>query len=143
MITTTTSFVTAINAATGTASHRVAAIITEKLCKPVCSHQSIQPTPTVNYSIANIESVDNVTTFVTIEARGTISYVPKNACGCNTITQAFTERFTLMFYNPAATSAPTITMTQGASDGSLTNFNCLTARSYQIATNVDVVATYA
>lgn len=132
----------AITTATGNAVQQFAAIIKRKLCKKVCSQQSLQPTFNVTYALTDV-STQGTTTFATITATGSITYVPKGACGCNTITQAFFEQTQVIFTNASATSAPTLSIVQGLSDGQLADFSCLTASAYQIATSVTVTATYA
>lgn len=134
--------VVAISAATGTAVQQFAAIVKEKLCRQVCVNQSIQPTATVRYLLEN-QITTGTTTCVDLVAQGTIQYVPKGGCGCSTIAQQFVERTTLMFSNPAATAAPTISLKQGASDGVLTDKKCNSGKAYQITTDVTVSAVYA
>lgn len=134
--------VVAISAATGTAVQQFAAIVKEKLCRQVCINQSIQPTATVRYSLEN-QTTTGTTTCVDLVAQGTIQYVPRGGNGCCTETQQFVERTTLMFANPAATAAPTISLTQGVSDGVLADKRCNVSRAYQITTDVTVSAVYA
>lgn len=133
----------AINAATGTAMQHFAAIVKQKLCHPVCQDQEIQPTFFVSYSLENQTTV-GTTTFVELVVNGTIDYVPKGACRCNVKAEKFAERTQLIFTNLSATHpTPTISITQGLSDGSLADKKCTTAKSYQIATDVTVTAVWA
>jgi|GEM_PF-2242593 len=134
--------VVAVSAATGTAVQQFAAIVKERLCRAVCVNQSIQPTATVRYSLEN-QTTTGTTTCVELVAQGTIQYVPKGGCGCNTVTQQFVERTMLMFANSAATAAPTISLTQGVSDGVLADKRCNVGKAYQITTDVSVSAVYA
>lgn len=131
-----------VTSATGTSEQEFAAVIKQRLCKKVCSQQSLQPTYNVTYSLEDITTV-GTTTFATLKAVGNITYVPKGACNCNTITQAFTEQTVIIFANSAATKAPALTLSQGASDGTLADLHCTTASSYQIATEVYVKAVYS
>lgn len=130
-----------LNSIIATATNQqFAAIVKERLCKPFCVNQAIQPIADVTYRVAD-QRTDGVTTFVTLEATGTISYVPKGCTACATRTESFIETTTLVFINSAG-GTPTIALTQGLSDGAPADANCNTAKSYQIATNVVVVATY-
>ncbi len=142
MITLNTTSATAISTATGAASQECAAILNQTLCQSVCSNQSVQPSASVTYSIDNTQT-SGTTTFVRIKATGTITYVPKNGSNCRTRTQAFTEYTTVIFSNSAATAAPTVTLAQGLSSGYLTNLSCLTAKNYEVATDITITATYA
>lgn len=121
-------------------AQQFAAIVKERLCKPYCTNQSILPVADVTYRIAN-QTTNGTTTFVEIEAAGVISYVPKGCSACATHTESFAESTTLIFVN-AAGGTPTIALVQGLSDGTPADVNCNVAKSYQIATNVAVSATY-
>ena len=131
-----------VTTATGTSEQEFAAVIKQHLCKKVCSNQSLQPTYNVAYSLEDVTTV-GTTTFATLKAVGNITYVPKGACNCNTITQAFVEQTAIIFANPAATKAPVLTLTQGVSDGTLADLKCTVASAYQIATEVYVKAVYS
>ncbi len=142
MITLNSISTTAIAAATGAAVQEFAGIVNQRLCKSVCTNQSIQPTASVTYSVDKTYT-SGTTTFVRIKATGTITYVPKGRNGCSTLSQSFTEYTTLVFTNSAATAAPTISLVQGLSHGYLSDVACLTANRYEVATGVTVTATYA
>ena len=136
MITLNSISTTAIAAATGAAVQEFAGIVNQRLCKSVCTNQSIQPTANVTYSVDKTYT-SGTTTFVRI------TYVPKGRNGCSTLSQSFTEYTTLVFSNSAATAAPTISLVQGLSHGYLSDVACLTANRYEVATEVTVTATYA
>lgn len=133
----------AINAATGTAAQHFAAIVLEKLCRPVCQTQDLQPMSMVQYSLENKHTV-GTTTFVDLVVNGKIEFVPKGGKPCQVIVKRIYERTPLIFANASATNpVPTITLTQGLSDGSLANVKCGVANEYQIATDVLITAVYA
>ena len=132
----------AITTATGTASQESAAIVSIHLCRPVCQNQQIQPTYNIKYAIGDTYT-DGTTTFVEIVASGSVHYVPKGRGVCCGITQAFSEKTMIAFYNGAATSVPTISIAQGKSDGVLTKLDCTTGRGYMICTDIRVSAVYA
>lgn len=142
MITLNAIFNDNITTATGTATQEFASIIKEKLCKCVCQNQSLQPTFSVAYSLGSAVT-KGITTFVPLNAIGTITFVPNGCSGCNTITQSFTESTMLIFSNSAATSAPSLSITQGLSNGMLADLTCTKGKSYEIATDVVVSAVYA
>lgn len=143
MLNLNTIVTTSVNAATGSAIQRMAAIATEKLCQPVCQNQGIQPTARVVYSLVGQHTV-GTTTFVDLLTEGIITYVPKGAGGCCVKQKQFVEKTTLVFSNASATHpVPTIALVQGESDGSLAELNCDTAKAYQIATELTVTATWA
>lgn len=133
----------AINAATGTAMQHFAAIVQEKLCRPVCQNQELQPMHTIQYSLEDQRTV-GTTTFVDLVANGKIEFVPKGGKPCNVHTKRIYDRTTLIFANATATHpVPTISLTQGVSDGYLADVNCNIAKGYQIATDITVTAVYA
>ena len=101
-------------------SQEYVAQLTENLCGAFCLTDSIQPQGNVTYSVAGINVV-NGTAFVTIAANGSITYVPKGACGCRTKTRMFNEEFVVAF---TGTGTPTVTITQGSQMQQAENIKC-------------------
>lgn len=143
MITTNAIATTAV--ASGSGSQEVAAIIKQKLCKPYCLNQSIQPTINVVYSLGDVTNVVNgsaTTTFVEVKAQGTIQYVPKGCSNCSTLTQSFADSTVLAFVSSSGGTG-TAVLAQGSSDGIASDVKCTTAHSYIIATDVKVTCNFA
>ena len=133
----------AVNAVAGTAIQQFSAILKEKLCRPVCKDQEIQPMPMLKYSLEDQRTV-GTTTFVDLVVNGKIEYVPKGCKPCQVMTKRIYERTTLAFTNPSATNpSPVISLSQGISDGSLSDTECGIAKGYQVATDLTVTAVYA
>lgn len=83
--------------------------LTERLCAPYCVLSSIQPSVDVTYSIDDVSLV-GTNLYVTVKAKGTAVYVPKNGNPCCPKSKVFTEYFTTSF--AAATAATTVAVTQ-------------------------------
>ena len=120
-------------------SQQYAARIVENLCSAFCLNGSMQPSGNVTYSVSSIKIVDG-TAFVTIEANGTIQYVPRNCNGCHVRTKMFNEEFTLAF---TGTGTPTIAIIQGSETQAAENIKCCNrAYGWSITTNLTVTATF-
>lgn len=78
-------------------SQEYACSVVENLCQAYCLAQSIQPQSAVSYSIASQETISG-TTFVTVQATGTVTYQPRNGkCCCKPQVKMFTESFDIIF----------------------------------------------
>ena len=78
-------------------SQEYACSVVENLCQAYCLAQSIQPQAAVSYSIASQETISG-TTFVTVQATGTVTYQPRNGkCCCKPQVKMFTESFDIIF----------------------------------------------
>lgn len=120
-------------------SQQYAARIVENLCSAFCLTDAIQPSGNVTYTVSSIKAV-NGTTFVTIDANGSIQYVPKGCNGCRTKTKMFNEEFVLAF---VGTGTPTISITQGSEVQAAENVKCCNrAYGWSITTNLTVTATF-
>ena len=112
--------------------------IAETLCQSICLNDSIQPQYDVTFSVGNI-NVNNGTAFVTINAVGSILYVPKGCCNCNSRRDMFSESFEVAF---VGTGTPTIALTTDGQVGNPTNVECCKANKYAISTNLTITATF-
>ena len=120
-------------------SQQYAARIVENLCNAFCLTDAVQPQGNVTYSVSSIKVVNGVA-FVTIEANGSIQYVPKGCNTCRTRTRMFNEEFTLAF---AGTGTPTVTITQGSQTQAAENIKCCNrAYGWSITTDITVTATF-
>ena len=120
-------------------SQEYVAQLTENLCGAFCLTDSIQPQGNVTYSVAGINVV-NGTAFVTIAANGSITYVPKGACGCRTKTRMFNEEFVVAF---TGTGTATVTITQGSQMQQAENIKCCgRAYGWSIITGLTISATF-
>lgn len=120
-------------------SQEYACSVVETLCQAYCLAQSVQPQATVNYSVASQKTSDS-TTFVTIQAVGSISYQPKGEQCCRPQVKMFTETFDIIF---KGTGTPTIAVSQGENDESPANVKCNgNVLAYNIVTDVTITATY-
>ena len=120
-------------------SQQYAARIVENLCNAFCLTDAVQPQGNVTYSVSSIKVV-NGTAFVTIEANGSIQYVPKGCGTCRTKTRMFNESFTLAF---VGTGTPTVTITQGSQTQAAENIKCCNrASGWSITTDITVTATF-
>lgn len=120
-------------------SQQYAARIVENLCSAFCLTDAIQPSGTVTYSVSSIKVV-NGTAFVTIDANGSIQYVPKGCDGCHTKTRMFNEEFVVAF---VGTGTPTVTITQGSEVQAADNVKCCNrAYGWSITTDLTITATF-
>lgn len=103
-------------------SQQYACSITENLCQCYCLNADIQPTADVKYSVAS-QQVVNGMTYLTILAKGSITYLPKNSgrCCCRPLTRMFAETFDVIF-SGSRTAAPTLTV--GSTLDSAANVKC-------------------
>nr|DAF47726.1 MAG TPA: hypothetical protein [Myoviridae sp. ctByu2] len=103
-------------------SQQYACSITENLCQCYCLNADIQPTADVKFSVAS-QQVVNGMTYLTILAKGSITYLPRgaNRCCCRPLTKMFAETFDCIFAG-AKTSAPTLTV--GSTLDSAANVKC-------------------
>lgn len=62
-------------------SQQYAVSITENLCQCYCLNADIQPQADVKFSIAS-QQVVNGMTYITVLAKGSITYMPRNAGRC-------------------------------------------------------------
>lgn len=90
-------------------SQEYAVSITEKLCQCYCLNATIQPQADVKFSVAS-QQVINGMTYITILAKGSITYMPKGSrCCCRPLTKMFAETFDVIFAS-AQTAPPTLTV---------------------------------
>lgn len=123
---------TLIPLATAT-SQTFAVRITEGLCRPYCPQSSIQPVVSVDFSVENSKNLDGQIV-ATLVAKGTITYVPKGACGCKGVVVPFTEKATIAF---TASGTNTISVVKGdAMIGEPANVRCCNAYGYAISTTI-------
>lgn len=103
-------------------SQQYAVSITENLCQCYCLNADIQPQADVKFSIAS-QQVVNGMTYITVLAKGSITYMPRNAgrCCCKPLTKMFAETFDIIF-DTAETAAPTLTV--GTTVESPANVKC-------------------
>lgn len=108
--------------AIATDSQQYAVSITENLCQCYCLNAEIQPTADVKFSVAS-QQVVNGMTYMTILAKGSITYLPRGAgrCCCKPLTKLFAETFDIIFAT-AETAAPTLTV--GTTVESAANVKC-------------------
>lgn len=93
--------------------------IAQRLCFPTCVEQT--PVFSPQFSIKSIANVGTNQYMVTIHVEGIISYVQcKGGCNC-TKQQPLSQDFTVPVYS---TTAPTITLTQGASVNAVAASGC-------------------
>lgn len=93
--------------------------ISQRLCFPTCT----ETTPVFNprFSVKSIAQVATGQYVATIHVEGIISYVPcKGGCAC-TKQQPLSQDFTIPI---RSTTAPTITLTQGASVNAVAASGC-------------------
>lgn len=113
--------------------------VVENLCQAYCLSQSVQPQASVAYSVASQKTVSG-TTFVTMQAVGSITYQPMNSKCCRPQVKMFTETFDIIF---KGTGTPTIAVTQGISDEAPANVKCNgNVYAYSIVTDVTITATF-
>lgn len=123
-------------------SQQYAVSITENLCQCYCLNADIQPTADVKFSVAS-QQVVNGMTYMTILAKGSITYLPKGSgrCCCRPLTKMFAETFDVIFAG-SRTSAPTLTV--GATLDSAANVKCNgNVFAYNLLTPVTVAFTTA
>lgn len=91
-------------------SQQYAVSITESLCQCYCLNADVQPTADLKFSVAS-QQVVNGMTYLTILAKGSITYLPRGAgrCCCRPLTRMFAETFDVIFAE-AETAAPTLTV---------------------------------
>lgn len=112
--------------------------VTEKLCQSICVSDTIKPQYDIAFSVGNINVVDG-TAFVTINANGSILYVPKGCNNCTSRRDMFSETFEVAF---VGTGTPTIALTTAGQYGEPTNISCCKANEYAISTNLTITATF-
>ena len=112
--------------------------ISERLCQSICVNDTIKPQYNVTFSVGNINSV-NGTAFVTINAQGSILYVPHNCGNCNSRRDMFNETFEVAF---EGTGVPTIALTTDAQQGEPIQVSCCKTNMYAISTNLTITATF-
>lgn len=106
----------------------------EKLCKPFSTCGTILPTATVQYS-NETPVLEGTTVFVPILAKITIS-VP-SGCGCNVVTQLFTERFYVAFQGQTTLPA-SVTITNNGQVQGAYNVSCCKSRNYVIEDSLTI-----
>jgi len=121
--------------------------LTEGLCQAYSTSATIQPSYVVNFTpgTATIEQVTVGTTttynaIVPITARGSITYLPKGNCPCNSVTKLFAETFNVGF--TGLTTAPTaFTITTEMQTSGAANVKCCNrAYGYNINTAILITA---
>lgn len=123
-------------AITGT-SQQYAVSITENLCQCYCLNQEVQPQADVKFSVGSQQIVNGMT-YLTILAKGSITYLPRNSgrCCCRPLTKMFMESFDLIFAE-AETAAPTLTV--GTTVEAAANVKCNgNVFAYNLLTPVEV-----
>lgn len=123
-------------AITGT-SQQYAVSITESLCQCYCLNAEVQPQADVKFSVAS-QQVVNGMTYITILAKGSITYLPRNSgrCCCRPLTRMFTETFDVIFAE-AETAAPTLTV--GTTVEAAANVKCNgNVFAYNLLTPVEI-----
>ncbi len=121
-------------------SQEYACSVVENLCQAYCLAQSIQPQSAVSYSIASQETISG-TTFVTVQATGTVTYQPRNAkCCCKPQVKMFTESFDIIF---KGNGTPALALTQGVTSRAPANVKCNgNVYGYSMVTDVTITATF-
>lgn len=112
--------------------------VVQKLCKAVCINDNVQPQYRVEY-VASEPVLVNGTAYVTITAKGSVSYQPAGCSNCFGRTDLFSESFEVAFIGD---TVPTIALTQGSQKGSLVQLQCCKSDKYAISTNLTITATF-
>ena len=81
------------------------------------------------------------TTFVTVQATGTVTYQPRNGkCCCKPQVKMFTESFDIIF---KGTGTPALALTQGVTSRAPANVKCNgNVYGYSMVTDVTITATF-
>lgn len=120
-------------------SQQYLASLDENLCQAFCAASSVQPTATVNFTVAN-QQTTGTQTVATINAAMTVTYQPIGSC--RSVVRQFNESFQVCFIG-AEGAIPTIEPTQLATVVTPMNVKC-NNRAYGIsaATPLTITATY-
>lgn len=120
-------------------SQQYLASLDENLCQAFCAAGAVQPTATVNFTVAN-QQTTGTQTVVTINADMTVTYQPIGSC--RSVVRQFNESFQVCFIG-AEGAIPTIEPTQLATVVTPMNVKC-NNRAYGIsaATPLTIAATY-
>lgn len=120
-------------------SQQYLASLDENLCQAFCAASAVQPTATVNFTVAN-QQTTGTQTIVTINAAMTVTYQPIGSC--RSVVRQFNESFQVCFIG-AEGAIPTIEPTQLATVVTPMNVKC-NNRAYGIsaATPLTITATY-
>lgn len=120
-------------------SQQYLASLDENLCQAFCAASAVQPTATVNFTVAN-QQTTGTQTVATINAAMTVTYQPIGSC--RSVVRQFNESFQVCFIG-AEGAIPTIEPTQLATVVTPMNVKC-NNRAYGIsaATPLTIAATY-
>lgn len=120
-------------------SQQYLASLDENLCQAFCAASAVQPTATVNFTVAN-QQTTGTQTVVTINAAMTVTYQPLGSC--RSVVRQFNEQFSVAFIE-ASGAVPTIALTPLATVVVASNVKC-NNRAYGIsaATPLTIAATY-
>lgn len=120
-------------------SQQYLASLDENLCQAFCAASAVQPTATVNFTVAN-QQTTGTQTVVTINADMTVTYQPIGSC--RSVVRQFNESFQVCFIG-AEGAIPTIEPTQLATVVTPMSVKC-NNRAYGIsaATPLTIAATY-
>lgn len=120
-------------------SQQYLASLDENLCQAFCAASSVQPTATVNFTVAN-QQTTGTQTVVTINAAMTVTCQPIGSC--RSVVRQFNESFQVCFIG-AEGAIPTIALTPLATVVVASNVKC-NNRAYGIsaATPLTIAATY-
>lgn len=113
--------------------------VVENLCHAYCADNGVQPAGSVNFTVAEQNTVDTQT-IVTINAAVLVSYTPKGSC--RTVTKQWVEQFKVAFIG-AAGAVPTVALTPLVTQVTPENVKCCNrAYGVSLATPLTITATY-
>lgn len=112
--------------------------VSEKLCKPFCISNDLQPQGTITFSVGRTQLVNGIA-YIELIANGNVVYHPKDS-GCNSVVKQFNESVWVGF---VGTSVPTIAITTTTPLQVASDIHCNTACGWSMIQSITITPTFA